>query len=143
MADFSEPLVWLTDQWLKLSDKVGAGETHAMRIDVSSEDGSTKMSTVQAHDSFRQCVGQSCAEFALDCLEFSQPGVYLPELRYQEAAARKRIIAKLTSTPGTFSYTGPTVLTGASATNPQPTQLEHAFQKAAEADERYIPLEYR
>jgi hypothetical protein len=46
-----------------------------MRIDVMIEDPSeqssskTKMvSFVQAHDSFRQCVSQSCAEFALNPL---------------------------------------------------------------------------
>lgn len=108
MADFSEPLVWASDQWLKWTDAEGVGETHAMRIDVQSVDGKTTMSTVQAHDSFRQCVGQSCAEFALDCLEFPGPGVHLPEQRYQCDGSRTRIIGRLTSTPGTFCYTGPT-----------------------------------
>jgi len=39
-----------------------------MRIDVTSTDGNA-VSIVQAHESFRRCVGQSAAEFALDLLE--------------------------------------------------------------------------
>lgn len=109
LADFSEPLVRLTDALLRLSDPQGIGETHAMRIDVTSAEGSRMASTVQAHDSFRQCVGQSCAEFALDCLESPDPGVSLPELRYSDGPTRACLIAKLTSTPGTFCYTGPVV----------------------------------
>lgn len=132
MADFSEPLVWATDKWLRRTDTAGIGETHAMRIDVRSIDGTKTMSTVQAHDSFRQCVGQSCAEFALDCLEFPDPGVYLPEHRYQDKGARTRIIGKLTSTPGTFCYTGP-IETNNNA--PQPTCLKGAIRKAEAADE--------
>jgi hypothetical protein len=107
MADFSRPLVFLTDWWMKWGDPMKIGETHAMRIDVNSDDGSIKMATIQAHDSFRQCVGQSCAEFALDCLDYPTPGVYFPEERYHDETPRQRIIGKLTSTPGTFCYTGP------------------------------------
>lgn len=109
LADFSEPLVKATDLWLRLSDPKGIGETHAMRIDVKSVDGSIAASTIQAHDSFRQCVAQSCAEFALDCITHPRPGVSLPELRYQEAQDRHRIIERLTNTPGTFCYTGPVI----------------------------------
>ena len=65
------------------------------------------VSIVQAHDSFRQCVGQSCAEFALDLLEHPSPGVYLPEQFYDAPEHRRRIIEKLTRTPGNFCYTGP------------------------------------
>jgi hypothetical protein len=78
-----------------------------MRIDVESMDGSMMMSTIQAHDSLRQCVGQSCAEFALDCLDYPNPGVFYPEQRYEDEVSRGRIIHKLTNTPGTFCYTGP------------------------------------
>ena len=39
-----------------------------MRIDTTSEDGS-RVTAVQAHTSFRRCVGQSCAEFTLALLE--------------------------------------------------------------------------
>lgn len=107
MADFSQPLVLLTDRWMKWTDPNKVGETHAMRIDIESVDGTVMMSTVQAHDSLKQCVGQSCAEFALDCLEFPTPGVFYPEQRYIQASSRQRIIGKLISTPGTFCYTGP------------------------------------
>jgi KR domain len=107
MADFSQPLVLLTDRWMKWLDPMKVGETHAMRIDIESVDGSVSMSTIQAHDSLKQCVGQSCAEFALDCLEYPTPGVFYPELRYKDQSNRRRIIDKLTSTPGTFCYTGP------------------------------------
>jgi len=100
-----------------------------MRIDVVTEttDDSTNtiteemVSIVQCHDSFRRCVGQSCAEFALDAwfqhlgldedsgklTKTKKTGVYLPEQRYSDTSDRKRIVSKLTSTPGTFCYTGP------------------------------------
>ena len=132
LADFSEPLVLATDlamRKLSSSSSGDCGETHAMRVDVvtesideTSETSTEKMvSIVQCHDSFRRCVGQSCAEFALDAWfqhlgidesgnpakASSKTGVYLPEQRYRDASDRKRIVAKLTSTPGTFCYTGP------------------------------------
>ena len=111
MAKFSEPLVWITDQILKMQDESKVGETHAMRIDVTSMvDPDIAVSVVQAHDSFRQCVGQSCAEFALDALMYPSPGVQMTEQRYLASDERLRIISKLTSTPGTFAYTGPCVL---------------------------------
>lgn len=109
LANFSEPLVRLTDAWLRFSDPEGIGETHAMRIDVVSVDRKVIGSCVQAHDSFRQCVGQSCAEFALDCLENPTPGVFLPESRYSDEKRRRACIQRLTRTPGTFCYTGPRV----------------------------------
>merc|ERR1740124_1523433 len=94
MADFSEPLVLATDLFLK---STGTGDRHAMRVDVreiNESDGG--VSIVQAHDSFRQCVGQSCAEFAIDILLQGN----------SDDTKRRRIIEKLTSTPGTFCYTG-------------------------------------
>jgi Saccharopine dehydrogenase NADP binding domain len=141
MADFSQPLVQWTDKLLKWSDEAKVGETHAMRIDISGNrashgDGDGDMmsgsstcgvSIVQAHDSFRQCVGQSCAEFALDCLEHPAPGVYLPEQRYRDETARTRIIQRLTSTPGTFCYTGPVQL---NHMPPPPTRLDQALAEA-------------
>jgi predicted dinucleotide-binding enzyme len=111
MADFSQPLVLATDALLQ---QTGTGETHAMRVDVTSIAGPREqakaVSIIQAHDSFRQCVGQSCAEFALDILDNHKPGVYLPEQFYDDSNDRARIIKKLTSTPGTFCYTGPVSL---------------------------------
>ena len=112
MADFSQPLVLATDALMK---QTGTGETHAMRIDVSSiaspRETSKGVSIIQAHDSFRKCVGQSCAEFALDILrddnDTNKHGVYLPEQYYEDDQDRRRIIEKLTRTPGTFCYTGP------------------------------------
>jgi len=127
LADFSEPLVLATDLAMrKLSSSSNketgegdCGETHAMRVDVVTEakvEGTdtvtqSMISIVQCHDSFRRCVGQSCAEFALDALleheRAAKTGVYLPEQRYRESTDRARIVEKLTSTPGTFCYTGP------------------------------------
>ncbi|KAL3934627.1 MAG: hypothetical protein SGBAC_009699 [Bacillariaceae sp.] len=130
MADFSEPLVLATDALLKVT---GTGETHAMRVDVTSvppglqEEGSKAVSIVQAHDSFRVCVGQSCAEFALDALEHPKPGVYLPEQFYDDSSDRSRIIGKLTTTPGTFCYTGPVLLKEPPAL---PTGWEEAMDEA-------------
>lgn len=111
MADFSQPMVWATD---KLLEQTGVGETHAMRVDVtfvaSPREKPIGVSIVQAHDSFRRCVGQSCAEFALDILQHPRPGVYVPEQFYEPSVDRARVIARLTSTPGTFCYTGPVTL---------------------------------
>ena len=130
LADFSEPLVLATDLAMrKLSSSSfsgDCGETHAMRVDVVTEtvDQTTgtiteeMVSIVQCHDSFRRCVGQSCAEFALDAWfqhlsieesgkASSKTGVYLPEQRYRDSCDRERIVQRLTSTPGTFCYTGP------------------------------------
>jgi NAD(P)-dependent dehydrogenase (short-subunit alcohol dehydrogenase family) len=133
LADFSQPLVLATDRLLRFQDEdAGLGETHAMRVDATRRDGSG-VSIVQAHDSFRQCVGQSCAEFAMDCLAHPNPGVVaLPEQRYQEAAARQRILQRLTSTPGTFCYTGPVALDQIKP----PTRLEEALYEADCAEQQ-------
>ncbi|KAL7552799.1 hypothetical protein ACHAWF_016057, partial [Thalassiosira exigua] len=129
IADFSQPLVKATDYLLKLAASDDVGETHAMRIDVIGGDGSA-VSVVQAHESFRRCVGQSCAEFALDLLEHHSPGVRLPEGQYRNDDARERIIGKLVSTPGTFAYTGPVAVSQA----PPPSELDEALKKANEAE---------
>jgi predicted dinucleotide-binding enzyme len=139
LADFSEPLVKMTDWFLQVSDPTpgGSGKTHAMRVDVTSRDGprdGPSVTVIQAHDSFRRCVAQSCAEFALDCLAHPDPGVWLPEMRYQDTGPRARIIGQLTTTPGTFCYTGP-VQVDAARSHP-PTDLEQALQEA-EAAEMY------
>ncbi|KAJ8600706.1 hypothetical protein CTAYLR_003908, partial [Chrysophaeum taylorii] len=94
LARFSEPLVRVTDAFV--------GETHAMRIDVSS--ATSVMTVVQAHESFRRCVGQSCAEFCLDLLAHPRTGVHLPESLYRDDSARARIVDRLTSTPGTTAF---------------------------------------
>jgi hypothetical protein len=129
MADFSQPLVILTDRYMKLTDPKGIGETHAMRIDVTSIDGKRTMTTIQAHDSLRLCVGQSCAEFALDCLENPMPGVYYPEQRYQDDTSRTRIITKLTNTSGTFCFIGP-IETTTDTISTQPTNIHNAIELA-------------
>ena len=132
MADFSQPLVAATDVWLKWSSVDGVGETHAMRIDVTAtcnnEDGTGNDSNnriiqtprhavatiVQGHESFRQCVGQSCAEFCIDLMEQQMHqqvgGVALVEQRYQEKEARLRMVERMTKTPGTIDYSGPVVV---------------------------------
>jgi hypothetical protein len=128
MADFSQPLVKATDYLLKqTSDDVG--ETHAMRIDVIGESGKS-ICCVQAHESFRRCVGQSCAEFALDLLAHPCPGVYLPEQRYRDPTSRGRIVERLTATPGTIAFTGAVAVDEA----PPPTLLTEALRKANEAE---------
>lgn len=96
MARFSEPLVRVTDAFV--------GEDHAMRIDVTDVDGGAAVA-LQSHASFRRCVGQSVAEFALDLLaEPPAPGVYLPEELYADAARRETVLAALTATPGTTAF---------------------------------------
>jgi hypothetical protein len=96
LARFSEPLVRVTDAFV--------GESHAMRVDVSSATSDAAVAAVQRHGSFRRCVGQSCAEFVLDALDQATPGISLPEERYADAASRERILARLSSTPGTTGY---------------------------------------
>ena len=129
MADFSQPLVKATDTLLKLTSPDKVGETHGMRVDVTGEDGIT-VSIIQGHESFRRCVGQSCAEFAVDLIKNPSPGVALPEQRYRDTTARQRIIQRLTSTPGTFTYSGPVVVGG----SPTPTELAEALQRANEME---------
>ncbi|KAJ1460256.1 Saccharopine dehydrogenase-domain-containing protein [Pelagophyceae sp. CCMP2097] len=119
LAIFSRPLVAATDAFV--------GETHAMRIDVSSDCG-RRVSAVQAHASFRRCVGQSCAEFTLALLEskglvtvpdgigrpaaaqaalfksgLHKSGVFLPEALFSGAEARKPMLQRLLGTQGTLN----------------------------------------
>mmetsp|Transcript_18662 Transcript_18662/g.27442 ORF Transcript_18662/g.27442 Transcript_18662/m.27442 type:complete len:150 (+) Transcript_18662:304-753(+) len=103
LATFSEPMVKLTDKFV--------GETHAIRVDVRGESGA-EAKALQTHRSFRECVGQSCAEFVLMLLkrhasdnDTMSTGVYLPEQLFREDAKRKEMLARLTSTPGTTGYT--------------------------------------
>lgn len=152
LADFSEPLVLATDLAMrKLSpaaESGDCGETHAMRVDVvtetrdetTGEATETMVSIVQCHNSFRRCVGQSSAEFALDAwfehlggssTSGSKTGVYLPEQRYRDDTDRERIVRKLTSTPGTFCYTGPVKVA------PRPAQASNG----AVENEIEVPLD--
>ena len=105
---------------MKLTDKF-VGETHAIRVDVRGECGST-IRALQTHRSFRECVGQSCAEFVHALLELRSEsglvaggggvaggeagvtGVYLPEQLFRDAARRGEMLRRLTSTPGTTGY---------------------------------------
>jgi len=100
LARFSRPLVAITDAFV--------GETHAMRIDVTAVDG-TRVSAVQAHNSFRRIVGQSCAEFAKVMMEdqgerMPASGVYFPEQLFSDPAARNLILERLLSVKGTLNY---------------------------------------
>lgn len=118
MADFSKPLVKVTDKWLQFTSPDGVGETHAMRIDVTARAPGSKndvvVSTiVQGHESFRQCVGQSAAEFCINLLQSQahsrEGGVQLVEQRYSNKEMRKQLIEKMTTTPGTLEYSGPII----------------------------------
>ena len=106
-----------------------------MRVDVTGSDG-TAISIVQAHESFRRCVGQSCAEFALDLLQHPSPGVQLTEQRYGNDDSRKRIIKQLTTTPGTFAYSGPIAVSDA----PPPSDMECAIARANAAENDTIQI---
>ena len=127
----------LTDAILQATTPDKVGETHAMRIDATSVDHEM-VSIVQAHESFRQCVGQSCAEFALDVLEHPNPGVYLPEQRYRQHTDRERIIEKLTTTPGTFAYTGPVRVSSGEPLPVYPTDVIEVVEKAKEEEELLV-----
>jgi hypothetical protein len=143
LASFSLPLVALSDKYLKWT---GLGETHAMRIDVRFESKSGEdedgdggpprgFSVVQSHKSFQQCVGQSVAEFAIDCSLHPSPGVYLPEQRYRDATARRRIVQRLTTTPGTIHYTGPVAIDRRGILGP--SQLDLALRLAERSIRRH------
>jgi hypothetical protein len=58
--------------------------------------------------------------------------VWLPKTRYPDAVPRASIIQQLTSTPGTFCYTGPVEVDVAQA-RPS-TDLEQAVQEAEVAE---------
>jgi predicted dinucleotide-binding enzyme len=112
LAKFSKPLVEFTDLFV--------GETHAMRIDVTAEDGS-RVSAVQAHESFRRCVGMSCACFVAALLEskglldesavtspmprglLPASGVFTPEELFAPESARQPVLDRLLATPGTLN----------------------------------------
>ena len=99
LANFSAPLVALTDRYV--------GETHGVRVDVTAPCGATA-TAVQAHESFRTCVGQSCAEFVIHLLEREAqqrvPGVYLPEELLADDEQRAVALERMSTTPGTFTY---------------------------------------
>merc|ERR1712008_129104 len=104
LAWFSLPLVWVTDQFVK--------ETHAIRVSVTAADG-RECVAVQAHQSFRRCVAQSAAEFAMHLLERKiraaepgmpwQPGVWLPEELADDHTWRPELLHRLFKTSGTVS----------------------------------------
>jgi hypothetical protein len=133
MANFSQPLVKATDILLRTTSVNGVGETHAMRVDVIGEEGS-HVSTVQAHESFRWCVGQSCAEFAMDLLDNPSPGVALTEQRYRDDVSRKRIIKRLVTTTGTIAYTGAKRMKNASPPTEMDVAMKTARQSQSSAD---------
>lgn len=135
MADFSQPLVKATDKWLQLSSPDGVGETHAMRIDVTAEDRNNDVfvsTIVQGHESFRQCVGQSAAEFCIDLLQEQSKersgGVSLVEQRYRNADSRKQMIEKMTTTPGTIDYSGPVVRKKATGATVGPSKMDEIMR---------------
>ncbi len=112
MADFSQPLVKVTDKWLQLSSPDGVGETHAMRIDVTAEDKNKDVfvsTIVQGHESFRQCVGQSCAEFCIDLLQEQSKersgGVSLVEERYRDRQRDQEATTRLDTQPTNYNRT--------------------------------------
>ena len=114
LAKFSKPLVAVTDRFV--------GETHAMRVDITSDDG-RRVTAVQAHESFRRVVGQCCAEFTLALLEsrglldpaaedgaahmagkLPGEGVFTPEGLFKDSSARTPMLERLLSVPGTLNY---------------------------------------
>ena len=113
LAQFSRPLVALTD--------VFVGETHAMRVDVSDAQGA-RVSAVQAHESFRGIVGQSCAEFTIALLEARgrlahEPtegggdetvplpaGVFTPEMLFASAERRAPLLDRILAVDGTLNW---------------------------------------
>jgi hypothetical protein len=136
IADFYQPLDILIDKVLKQLSSDQVGETHATRIDFATESGK-RISVVQAHESFRRIVGQSCAELALDAFENPLPGVFLPEQRCRQQSERSRIMKKLTSTPETFAYTGPLhTNAGNDPKHPKifPTNVDQAVAKTRQAE---------
>ena len=90
-----------------------------MRIDATAEDGQ-RVSAVQAHESFRRVVGQSCAEFTVALLESKEicarsesagairlpvaSGVFTPESLFDvKSEARRPVLDRLLAVPGTLN----------------------------------------
>ena len=97
-AKFSRPLVAATDLFV--------GETHAMRVDVTSTDGS-RVSAVQAHESFRRVVGGCAAEFTLGMMRqaadgVSAGGVCTPE--QLPTGARAELLRRMLALDGTLNW---------------------------------------
>jgi saccharopine dehydrogenase-like NADP-dependent oxidoreductase len=111
LAQFSKPLVALTDGFV--------GETHAMRVAAAARSG-RRVSAVQAHRSFREVVGSSCAEFTAALLESrglvervgggpdatlpASSGVFMPEALFEPASARQPLLERLLAIEGTLNW---------------------------------------
>ncbi|KAJ1483706.1 hypothetical protein T484DRAFT_1799307 [Baffinella frigidus] len=69
-----------------------------------------EVSVLQTHESFRRCVGQSCAEFTLALLRLQASpdpplgAVFLPEMLFDSAEQRADLVARMTTTPGTTGF---------------------------------------
>jgi hypothetical protein len=100
VAGVSWPMVALTDRFV--------GETHGIRVDVTGVSGAAAVA-VQGHDSFRMCVGQSCAEFVMHLLRqrtlgAGEGGVYLPEQLFKDGEQRQGALKRMATLPGTFTF---------------------------------------
>jgi len=69
-ALFSEPIIRFVDKLV--------GATNAMRVDLTSEDGSTTVTKQIVHDDLEVCVGLATAAFALEVLKTGTPEETIP-----------------------------------------------------------------
>ena len=93
-ALFSEPIIRLVDKLV--------GATNAMRVDVTSKDGTAKVTCQIVHDDLEMCVGLATAAFAIEVLknETIPAGVWYPAELPKEARSNLLEAAK----EGTITY---------------------------------------
>ncbi len=93
-ALFSEPIIRFVDKLV--------GATNAMRVDVTSKDGTAKVTSQIVHDDLEMCVGLATAAFAVEVLkqETIPAGVWYPAELPKEARSNILEAAK----EGTITY---------------------------------------
>jgi putative NADH-flavin reductase len=92
LARFSQPLVAVADSIFE--------ETHAMRVDATTRDG-TRCTATHAHRCFREVVGQCAAEFAL-CL-LRTKGLLPPDEDAEQQQQQQSATDRLTEAAGVFT----------------------------------------
>ncbi|CAN0466567.1 unnamed protein product [Ascophyllum nodosum] len=94
LAEFSEPLVRLTDKLV--------GATNAMRLEAVAKDG-RKAVLKYAHEDLEVCVGIATAAFAMATLRGEvEPGVWFPEEAFENSEKRRRLFDD--ATRGAFMW---------------------------------------
>ena len=92
---FSEGLARFLGRAVSSGSPMLVGESHAMRVDVSSATSAATVAAVQRHDSFRTVRRPELRRVLPRDAGPATPGIALPEELYADAASRERILARL------------------------------------------------